>query len=59
LRQSEERYRTLFESIDEGFCVVEMLFDANDTPINYFLKSIPSSSNKRDFDKQSVKRCVS
>ncbi|HEY9621606.1 MAG TPA: GAF domain-containing protein, partial [Crinalium sp.] len=35
LRQSEERYRTLFESIDEGFCVVEVLFDANDTPIDY------------------------
>jgi len=41
LRQSEERYRTLFESIDEGFCV-EMLFDANDTPINYrFLEINP------------------
>ncbi|MBE9181756.1 PAS domain S-box protein [Oculatella sp. LEGE 06141] len=27
LRQSEERYRTLFESIDEGFCVIEVLFE--------------------------------
>ncbi|XHX76482.1 MAG: GAF domain-containing protein [Stenomitos frigidus ULC029] len=35
LRQSEERYRTLFESIDEGFCVVEILLDAHDTPIDY------------------------
>ena len=35
LRQSEERYRTLFESIDEGFCVVEMLFDQNNRPIDY------------------------
>jgi PAS domain S-box-containing protein len=25
LRESEERYRTLFEAIDEGFCVVEFL----------------------------------
>jgi PAS domain S-box-containing protein len=32
LRQSEERYRTLFESIDEGFCIVEVLFDENDPP---------------------------
>ncbi|MCC5624016.1 PAS domain S-box protein [Nostoc sp. CHAB 5715] len=32
LRQSEERYRTLFESIDEGFCIIEVLFDENDTP---------------------------
>jgi PAS domain S-box-containing protein len=35
LRQSEERYRTLFESIDEGFCVVKVLLDANDTPVDY------------------------
>lgn len=42
LRQSEERYRTLFESIDEGFCIVEMLFDENDTPIDYrFLEINP------------------
>ncbi len=43
LRQSEERYRTLFESIDEGFCVMEVLFDANDTPIDYrFLEINPA-----------------
>jgi PAS domain S-box-containing protein len=42
LRQSEERYRTLFESIDEGFCVIEMLFDENDKPIDYrFLETNP------------------
>ncbi|MHC5825979.1 MAG: PAS domain-containing protein, partial [Nostoc sp.] len=35
LRQSEERYRTLFESIDEGFCVVQVLLNADDTPIDY------------------------
>ncbi|MFL6333507.1 MAG: sigma 54-interacting transcriptional regulator [Pyrinomonadaceae bacterium] len=26
-RQSEERYRTLFDSIDEGFCVIELICD--------------------------------
>lgn len=42
LRQSEERYRTLFESIDEGFCVFEMLFDENDKPFDYrFLEINP------------------
>lgn len=27
LRKSEARYRTLFDSIDEGFCIVEVMFD--------------------------------
>ena len=35
LRASEERYRTLFESVDEGFCIFEMLFDEADRPIDY------------------------
>ncbi|MCC5652226.1 response regulator [Nostoc sp. XA013] len=43
LRRSEERYRMLFESIDEGFCVIEMFFDENDTPNDYrFLEINPS-----------------
>lgn len=35
LRKSEQRYRALFESIDEGFCVFEMLFDAEGKPTDY------------------------
>ncbi|MEA5451499.1 PAS domain S-box protein [Leptolyngbya sp. CCNP1308] len=35
LRESEEKYRLLFNSMDEGFCVIEMLFDAGDRPIDY------------------------
>lgn len=27
LRASEQRYRTLFEAIDDGFCLMQMLFD--------------------------------
>jgi PAS domain S-box-containing protein len=34
-RESEQRYRTLFESIDEGFCICEMLFDENGEPTDY------------------------
>lgn len=29
LSESEERYRTLFDSIDQGFCLCEILFDAS------------------------------
>jgi PAS domain S-box-containing protein len=40
LRESESRYRTLFESIDEGFCVVEVLLNDQDTPIDYRILEI-------------------
>ncbi|MGZ7070855.1 MAG: PAS domain-containing sensor histidine kinase [Candidatus Angelobacter sp.] len=43
LRASEEKYRTLYESIDEGFCTIQMLFDENDKPMDYrFLEVNPS-----------------
>jgi PAS domain S-box-containing protein len=43
LRASEERYRTLFNSIDQGFCVVEVLFDENEKPVDYrFLEVNPA-----------------
>ena len=34
LRESEEKYRALFDSIDEGFCVVEVLFDDADNALD-------------------------
>ncbi|MCC5653311.1 PAS domain-containing protein [Nostoc sp. XA013] len=42
LRESEAKYRTLFESIDEGFCIAEILFDENDTPVDYRFLEINS-----------------
>jgi two-component system, sensor histidine kinase and response regulator len=35
LRKREERYRILFESIDEGFCILEMIFNAEQRPIDW------------------------
>jgi PAS domain S-box-containing protein len=35
LAQSEERYRTLFKSIDEGFCLIEMIYDEYQNPIDW------------------------
>jgi two-component system CheB/CheR fusion protein len=35
LRVSEERYRTLFESIDEGFCIIEVIFDDQEQAVDY------------------------
>ena len=43
LRRSEERYRTLFERIDEGFCIVEVMFDEMGRPNDYrFLETNPA-----------------
>jgi PAS domain S-box-containing protein len=34
-RELEERYHMLFESIDAGFCVIEMIYDAEGRPHDY------------------------
>ena len=35
LLESQERYQTLFNSIDEGFGIFEMIFSSDGTPIDY------------------------
>jgi PAS domain S-box-containing protein len=47
LKASEEKYRTLFDSIDEGFCIVEMIFDAEDKPTDYRFLEINSSFERQ------------
>ena len=43
LRESERRYATLFNTLIEGFCIVEVLFDADDRAIDYrFLEVNPA-----------------
>jgi len=65
LRESEKKYRTLFDSIDEGFCTIEMMFDENDCPVDYrFLEVNPSFElvlqrvhpEDRDLVKQTIQR---
>ncbi|WP_206753810.1 PAS domain S-box protein [Leptolyngbya sp. FACHB-17] len=36
LRESEAKYRMLFESIDEGYFIADVIFDADDRPLNVF-----------------------
>ena len=43
LRTSEERYRTLFDAMDEGVCVIDVLFDAEGLPCDYrFIEANPA-----------------
>ena len=59
LIQSEERYRSLFNSIDEGFCVIEMIFDEHDQPIDYlFLEVNPSFERQSGLFEPAGKRAL-
>ncbi|WP_305822191.1 hybrid sensor histidine kinase/response regulator [Massilia brevitalea] len=43
LRASEERYRTLFDAMDEAMCVIEVLFDTAGQPCDYrFVETNPA-----------------
>jgi PAS domain S-box-containing protein len=43
LRESEQRYRMLFNTLIEGFCIIEVIFDDGNRPIDYrFLEVNPA-----------------
>ncbi len=47
LRASEARYHTLFDSIDEGYCVIEVIFDEQEKPVDYRFLEINSAFEKQ------------
>lgn len=47
LRSSEARYRMLFSSIEQGFCVIEMIFDERGKPIDYWFVEVNPSFEKQ------------
>lgn len=47
LRASEERYRMLFDTMDEGFCVLEMIYDEQQKVVDYRFIEI-----NKEFEKQ-------
>ncbi|HEX6983223.1 MAG TPA: GAF domain-containing protein [Balneolaceae bacterium] len=58
LRESEERYRNLFESIDEGYCIIEMLFDDDDKPVDYRFLEVNHAFKKQTGYKDAVGRRI-
>ncbi len=42
-QQNEERYRAILESLDEGFCLIEVLYDAANHPVDYRFLEINSA----------------
>ncbi|HMQ32716.1 MAG TPA: GAF domain-containing protein [Chloroflexaceae bacterium] len=61
LRESEARYRTLFTSIDEGFCVIELIFEG-DAPVDYrFIEINPTFEHQtglRDAEGRTARELV-
>ena len=49
-------YRMLFESIDEGFCTIEVLFDQNEEPVDYTFLQINPSFERQTGIKNAVGR---
>jgi PAS domain S-box-containing protein len=45
-QESEDKYRALFNKMDQGFCIFEMIFDEQSKPIDYrFLETNPVFEN--------------
>jgi PAS domain S-box-containing protein len=56
VRESEETYRALFDLIDEGFCVVQVLFDNADKPVDYRFLDVNRAFEKQTGIKNAVGR---
>jgi PAS domain S-box-containing protein len=59
LRESESRYRNLFNSMDEGFCIVEMIFGKQEQAVDYrFLEVNPSFKKQSGLENAPGKRVL-
>jgi signal transduction histidine kinase/CHASE3 domain sensor protein len=62
LHESDVRYRTLFNSIDEGFCIIEMIFDPQGKPADYWFLEINQSFERqtglRDVEGKRIRELV-
>ncbi|HEX2829109.1 MAG TPA: PAS domain S-box protein [Burkholderiales bacterium] len=47
LRDSEERYRTLFDSIDEGFCILDLIRDGAGKVLDYRFREVNAAFAKQ------------
>lgn len=59
LRESERRYRTLFESIDEAFCIAEVLFKSDGHAVDYRILETNPAFAKQTGISSAAGRCVS
>jgi PAS domain S-box-containing protein len=62
IRESEEKYRGLFEKMEQGFCIIEVIFDEENNPIDYrFVESNPTFKHQTvlsDVDGKTISELV-
>ena len=58
MRKSESRYRTLFDSMDEGFCVVQVIFDEIGAAYDFRYLEINPAFEKQTGMKNALGRTV-
>lgn len=47
LKESKDKYHTLFNSIDQGYCIIEMIFDERNKPVDYRFLEINAAFEKQ------------
>jgi PAS domain S-box-containing protein/putative nucleotidyltransferase with HDIG domain len=58
LRTSERQYRNLFEEMDEGFCVIEMLYDPDGKAVDYRFVEINPAFEKQTGLQQALGKTI-
>jgi PAS domain S-box-containing protein len=56
IQESEEKYRSLFEAMDQGFCILEMIFDDDNNPVDYRFLEINPTFEKQTGLKDAIGR---
>lgn len=60
LHAEESRHRALFESIDQGFCTIEMIRDASGAAVDWrYVEVNPAFARQSGFDGEVVGHCIS
>lgn len=47
IQESEEKYKSLFESMNQGFCIIEVFFDESNKPLDYKFLDINKTFEKQ------------
>lgn len=58
IEETEEKYKTLFNSIDEGFCIIEMRFDRNGRPVDYCFLEVNAAFERQTGISNPTGRCM-